>query len=56
MTREVHVPDEVFAAVRRVVDNRGLVELAATIGACNMVPRFLEAMQTSSRDGMTNRM
>ena len=50
MTREVHVPDDVFAAVRGVMDRRNLVELTATIGAYNMVSRFLEAMQIDSRD------
>ncbi len=52
MTREVHVPDAVFAAVRRVMDNRNLVELTATIGAYNMVSRFLEAMGIDARDDM----
>jgi alkylhydroperoxidase family enzyme len=55
MTREVHVPDPVFAAVRGVLDNRKLVELTATIGAYNMVSRFLEAMKIDARDDMANR-
>lgn len=50
MTRTVHVPDDVFAAVRSVLDNRNLVELTATIGAYNMVSRFLEAMQIDAQD------
>ncbi len=50
MTRTVHVPDEVFAAVRGVLNNRHLVELTATIGAYNMVSRFLEAMRIDARD------
>ncbi len=54
MTREVHVPDEVFAAVRSAMDNRNLVELTATIGAYNMVSRFLEAMGIDARDDMAN--
>ena len=54
MTRTVHVPDDVFAAVRAVMDNRNLVELTAAIGAYNMVSRFLEAMQIDARDDMTN--
>jgi len=54
MTREVHVPDAVFAAVRSVLDNRNLVELTATIGAYNMVSRFLEAMRIDARDDMGN--
>lgn len=54
MTRDVHVPDPVFAAVRGVLDNRNLVELTATIGAYNMVSRFLEAMKIDARDDMAN--
>lgn len=54
MTREVHVPGDVFAAVRGTLDNRNLVELTATIGAYNMVSRFLEAMGIDSRDDMEN--
>ncbi|PHK96468.1 carboxymuconolactone decarboxylase [Pseudoroseomonas rhizosphaerae] len=50
MTREVHVPDAVFAAVRERLDARDLVELTATIGAYNMVSRFLEAMGVDARD------
>lgn len=50
MTRKVHVPDAVFAAVRQRLDARDLVELTATIGAYNMVSRFLEAMGVDARD------
>ena len=45
MTRQVKVPDDVFAAVRAEFDGKTLVELTATIGGYNMVSRFLEAMQ-----------
>ena len=45
MTREVHVPDAVFEAVRIHFNERELVELTATIGAYNLVSRFLEALQ-----------
>ena len=45
MTRTIRVPDDVFAAVRRHFDDRGIVELTATVGAYNMVSRFLEALQ-----------
>ena len=55
MTRTVHVPDEVFAAVRRALDNRRLVELTATVGAYNMVSRFLEAMRIDARDELASR-
>ncbi|MGJ7915961.1 carboxymuconolactone decarboxylase family protein [Massilia sp. LXY-6] len=45
MTRNVRVPEAVFGAVRRHFDERELVELTATIGAYNLVSRFLEALQ-----------
>ncbi len=45
MTREIHVPDAVFAAVRKHFDEREITELTATIAAYNMVSRFLEALQ-----------
>jgi alkylhydroperoxidase family enzyme len=45
MTRTIRVPDELFAAVRRHFAERELVELTATIGAYNLVSRFLEALQ-----------
>ncbi len=45
MTREIRVPDPVFAALRPHFDQQELVELTATIGAYNMVSRFLEAMK-----------
>jgi len=52
MTRKIRVPDEIFAGVRRALDDRCLVELTATIGAYNMVSRFLEAMQIDHHDDM----
>ena len=45
MTREVHVPDSVFDALRPHFDVRELTELTATIAAYNLVSRFLEAVQ-----------
>jgi alkylhydroperoxidase family enzyme len=44
MTRTIRVPDDVFAAVRRHFAEREMVELTATIGAYNLVSRFLEAL------------
>jgi 4-carboxymuconolactone decarboxylase len=44
-TREVTVPDEVFAAVRRRLDDRQVVELVATVAGYAMVSRFLVALQ-----------
>ncbi len=45
MTRDIHVPQSTFDAVRPHFDERGLVELTATIAAYNLVSRFLEAIQ-----------
>ena len=50
MTQEIHVSPEVFAAVKAVLTERLLVELTATVGAYNMVSRFLEALQIHSHD------
>lgn len=50
MTKEIHVSPEVFAAAKAVLIDRLLVELTATIGAYNMVSRFLEALQIHSHD------
>ncbi|MCC6178883.1 MAG: carboxymuconolactone decarboxylase family protein [Chloroflexi bacterium] len=45
MTREVHVPDAIFAEVARHFGTREIVELTAAIAGYNMVSRFLEALQ-----------
>jgi len=45
MTRDIHVPDDVYAAVRPHFDDREMVDLTATIAGYNMVSRFLEALQ-----------
>ena len=45
MTREVRVPAELFAEVRRRFDETGVVELTAAIAAYNMVARFLVALE-----------
>lgn len=45
MTRQVHVPDPVFAGVRGHFNDREMVELTATVAAYNLVSRFLEALQ-----------
>lgn len=50
MTREIHVPDAVFDALRPHLDERGIVELTATIATYNMVSRFLEALQIHADD------
>ena len=45
MTREVQVDDALFEPLRAHFDARALVDLVATIGAYNMVSRFLEALR-----------
>lgn len=50
MTRNVQVPKEAVAAVRAFLGDRELVELVATVGAYNMVSRFLEALDIHSHD------
>ncbi|ADP15300.1 carboxymuconolactone decarboxylase family protein 2 [Achromobacter xylosoxidans A8] len=45
MTRDIEVSDAVFAPLRARYDDTQLVELAATVGAYNMVSRFLVALR-----------
>jgi alkylhydroperoxidase family enzyme len=46
MTRHVQVSDAVFKAARaQVANDQQMVELVTTIGAYNLVSRFLEAFQ-----------
>jgi alkylhydroperoxidase family enzyme len=45
MTKDIQVPDELFAELKRHFDAQDLVELTATIAGYNLVSRFLEAMQ-----------
>ena len=45
MTKNIRVPDEVFARVRQHFDDRALIELTLTIGGYNLVSRFIEALQ-----------
>lgn len=44
MTREIRVSDALFDRLRGSFDERGLVDLVATIAAYNMVSRFLVAL------------
>jgi alkylhydroperoxidase family enzyme len=44
MTRRVAVEDATFAEVRRLLGERGAVELVAVVAAYNMVSRFLVAL------------
>jgi hypothetical protein len=51
-TREIRVPDDVFAVIRSLFDERAIVELTATVAAYNMVSRFLEALQIHGCDAV----
>jgi alkylhydroperoxidase family enzyme len=45
MTRDIDVPDAVFAALKKHFSERQVVELTMLIGAYNMLTRFLKALQ-----------
>jgi 4-carboxymuconolactone decarboxylase len=45
MTRDIDVPDKVFAEVREHFTQRQVVELTMLVGAYNMLTRFLKALK-----------
>jgi len=45
MTRDITVPDAVFAEVKRHFNDREIVELTVLIGTYNMNARVLQALQ-----------
>ena len=45
MTRQIDVPDDIFAAVRAHYNERQIVELTMLVGAYNMLTRVLKALQ-----------
>ncbi|HSO76275.1 MAG TPA: hypothetical protein VLU47_15695, partial [Blastocatellia bacterium] len=45
MTRDIEVPDTVFAEVRQYFSERQTVELTMLISAYNMLTRFLKALK-----------
>jgi 4-carboxymuconolactone decarboxylase len=45
MTREIDVPDAIFAGVRNHFSERQIVELTMLISAYNMLTRFLKALK-----------
>lgn len=45
MTRDIEVPDALYAEVREHFDAQAQIDLVATIAAYNMVSRFLVALQ-----------
>ena len=50
MTRDVKVPDELFAKLRKRFNDTELVELTAAIAAYNMVARFLVALEVEPEE------
>ncbi len=50
MTRDVQVPDALFARMRSRFDPTELVELTAAIAAYNMVARLLVALGVTPED------
>ncbi len=45
MTRDIEVPDALYAEVQVHFDTQAQIDLVATIAAYNMVSRFLVALQ-----------
>ena len=45
MTRDIDVPDALYAEVRQHFDVQGQIDLVATVAAYNMVSRFLVALK-----------
>ena len=45
MTRDLDIPDAVFADVRKHFSERQVVELTMLIGAYDMLTRFLKALK-----------
>ncbi|TQN38035.1 alkylhydroperoxidase family enzyme [Blastococcus colisei] len=50
VTRDIRVPDALFAQARELLGERGTVELTATIAAYNMVSRFLVALEVHGNE------
>jgi len=51
MTKNVKVPDEVFAELKKnTSSDKEIVELTATIGAYNLVSRFLVALDVGEKN------
>jgi alkylhydroperoxidase family enzyme len=45
MTRDIHVPDEIFENLKAFFDERQIVELTILIGTYNMHARVMSALQ-----------
>ena len=49
MTSKVHVPDDIFAAMKKHLDDRQIVEASATVGFYNFVSRFLVTLNVDGK-------
>ncbi|KAK3325184.1 AhpD-like protein [Apodospora peruviana] len=52
MTRHVQVKDETFAYLRKLFDEREVVEITATVACYNCVSRFLVALDVGEKNGL----
>ncbi len=50
MTRDVKVPEEVFAWLKRLFTEKEIVEITATVAAYNCVSRFLVALDVGEKN------
>lgn len=50
-TKDIEVPDALFAKVKETFSEKEVVELTATIGAYNCVSRFLVALDVGEMNG-----
>ncbi|KAJ2904212.1 carboxymuconolactone decarboxylase [Zalerion maritima] len=53
MTRNVSVKDETFAELKRLFNEREVVEITTTVACYNCVSRFLVALDVGERNGTT---
>jgi alkylhydroperoxidase family enzyme len=44
MTKDIQVPDDIFAPIKNRYNDQEILELATTISAYNMVSRLLNAL------------
>lgn len=56
MTREVKVDEEVFAEVRGLLGDTGVMEMTATVATYNCVSRFLVALDVGEKNGLEMKM
>ncbi|KAI9055040.1 hypothetical protein LZ554_000006 [Drepanopeziza brunnea f. sp. 'monogermtubi'] len=52
MTRDVAVPDEVFAGLKKQFSDQEVVEITATVACYNCVSRFLVALDVGEKNGV----